>query len=490
MTLRLSWRRLSMVALGLAISAGAGMLTSVSPRVGVMAIAATGLVVLLFVSGSPVLAVLMMSATVDLLTRFKVGPISAMGLLTILYAFGSWFGWALRPRLTPGVTRAMVPLTLYLAWGAASAVIWYRPVVDGLQNLLAMAAFSGLLLLSAREAQSPTGSAADAAGPWFQNVGRVLAWASWVAGGFWMVSAAFGSHLGGLGIGTRTYALFALIGLAWFVAGWRTGSRISLLAAVGILILLALGLSRTALVVGLALFPLAQVRLNRLGGWLRLAVWGLLAAAILYVGISYVTPLQARFFQGDTSLHLFGLQINTEGRIAMWQVTWNSYLQSPWIGKGAGSAEVLINANFPGLGHPHNDYLRILHDYGLVGFALWFLGFVSLAWRSWRGWVDADDRGDPAGRVHLAAFLALVALMLSMLTDNVVSYVFVLAPAAILIGTSLGALGATVPAATADGGAAPPEVPTGRGAGVLLGARPRAAGGDGLATARQSVRSR
>lgn len=134
----------------------------------------------------------------------------------------------------------------------------------------------------------------------------------------------------------------------------------------------------------------------------------------------------------------------------MWETTLDSYRTAPWFGKGAGSVEELIERHYPGLGHPHNDYLRILHDAGLVGFLLWVGGFLALIWKTWRGWLVAAP-GDPAGRVHLAAGLALVAVALGMLTDNVIVYIFVMAPVAVVVGTSLGLLDAPASATEPTG---------------------------------------
>jgi len=50
-----------------------------------------------------------------------------------------------------------------------------------------------------------------------------------------------------------------------------------------------------------------------------------------------------------------------------------------WFGKGVGSSSILIDQYFPSLGHPHNDFLRVLYDYGAVGlgcFLVFLLGMV------------------------------------------------------------------------------------------------------------------
>lgn len=447
------WRRtgsgrlgLAMVGVCVVLGLLAAVLTALVPLAAAMAIAAVALGLVLLSTRSLVLSILLMSGAVDFLTRFGVGPISAMGLVTVLYAAGSWGLWLVRPTIPRALVTAVVPLGGYLFWAALTAALWYRPTVDGMQNLFVMAAFVGIIVLSASESRRGVERGANPAAA----MGRMLGVATWLAAGLWAATRLLGSALPLPFVGSRSFALFALVGVAWYVAGWRAGSRRSLLAGIGILTMVGLSLSRTALVVGMFLFPLAQVEMRRLSSWLRLALLGLVAGGLLYAAVWYIEPLHTRFFEGDTSLRIGGIGINTEGRMNMWETTLDSYRTAPWFGKGAGSVEELIERHYPGLGHPHNDYLRILHDAGLVGFLLWVGGFLALIWKTWRGWLVAAP-GDPAGRVHLAAGLALVAVALGMLTDNVIVYIFVMAPVAVVVGTSLGLLDAPASATEPTG---------------------------------------
>jgi len=52
-------------------------------------------------------------------------------------------------------------------------------------------------------------------------------------------------------------------------------------------------------------------------------------------------------------------------------------------------------------------------------------------------WVRSASNGSPDVRLHLAAFLSVVAVVLTMITDNVMIYVFVMAPLGVLVGASL-----------------------------------------------------
>ena len=61
----------------------------------------------------------------------------------------------------------------------------------------------------------------------------------------------------------------------------------------------------------------------------------------------------------------------------------------------------------PGMGHPHNDYLRQAHDYGVIGLGLWVWGMVALAVRMVRNARRPYALDDPLSLVHVSAALAL-----------------------------------------------------------------------------------
>lgn len=400
-----------------------------SPLVAMGIIGAIGGALAVGFSRSLVLAIVVVSGSADFLARFDAGPMSTMGMLTVLYSLGIWSIWLLRARSTPNNVLAVLPFMLFTTWGMMSLVLWYTPSISSAQNVLVIAAFLGLIFLCARDVV--TGDTD------LEAIGKAFGIATGLSIGLYLAGMVLPAALASYSIGTRTFALFILVALSWFIASWKTGSRKSLWIAILIIAMLGISLSRTAMVIALALFPLAQVRLNSIAGWFRMIFSGAGALALLYAAIWYIGPLHRRFFEGDTSLEIFGLKINAEGRVKAWEVTIDSFREAPWMGKGVGSSQAVIDTYFPWLNHPHNDYLRILHDYGMIGMALWAVGYIMLMAITWRAWQRADRRGDPRGRVHLAAFLALVAVALAMITDNVIVYIFVMAPLGILVGASL-----------------------------------------------------
>ncbi len=155
--------------------------------------------------------------------------------------------------------------------------------------------------------------------------------------------------------------------------------------------------------------------------------------------------MHERFFGHDASLSVGGVSINGEGRAEMWR-TLLDHLQGHYLlGNGVGAAGNLIDRYFENLGHPHNDFLRFLYDFGIFGLGWWlifkvvFIGTgIGMLRRCATPHAAARWGVDPRDfELHLAPLLALAAVIASMFSDNSVSYVFVMAPLAMLIGCSL-----------------------------------------------------
>jgi O-antigen ligase len=133
----------------------------------------------------------------------------------------------------------------------------------------------------------------------------------------------------------------------------------------------------------------------------------------------------------------------------MWAMLWDSAVREPVLGHGVATSSLMIDEYFPGLGHPHNDYLRFFHDLGLVGLGLWLAFHVYAVLVLFLRARAALRAGSPDQGYHVVATLGLVALGLTMFTDNTVSYAFVMLPLGVMVGCSLGRSRATVQAAPA-----------------------------------------
>ena len=104
------------------------------------------------------------------------------------------------------------------------------------------------------------------------------------------------------------------------------------------------------------------------------------------------------------------------GRTSIWQVGWYSFLQRPVIGWGVGGALQSYDTNFlsvfqkydTGWGMPpHNTYLHILIELGVVGFMLGSAAFVSILPQ-----LRGIERGDSLFDLRVALTASLVAIVM------------------------------------------------------------------------------
>lgn len=236
--------------------------------------------------------------------------------------------------------------------------------------------------------------------------------------------------------GPRSFALTALICLAAAVAYPHATARHSLRRWTPYLIavVIAASLSRTAAAVALLFLVVyfARARPGK-GNLLRTTVALCILSALTVGAIHYVPAVHDRVFGGDRAT-VSGFRLNTEGRTVLWRVVENQISTDPWLGHGTGAASDAIARAVPSLTQPHNDYLRLLDDNGIIGLSIWCLGFALL----FAGCLKRLRRAEgPESAVHLAALLSLLAVAISMTTDNTIVYPFVMLPVAVLVGASL-----------------------------------------------------
>lgn len=197
---------------------------------------------------------------------------------------------------------------------------------------------------------------------------------------------------------------------------------------------LATTLSRTALAISLFMFAFMVTRSRQLTKTRLLSTMIVLLLGAL-VGLKHFGALDRRFSSGDNAT-LFGISLNTSGRQSLWRATWDDSMHHLLFGRGVGSADRFVKANFPGIGHPHNDYLRLIHDFGIPGALLWAGAIILIlvgAWRRYRQALHHEDRA-----VHLAAVLGTSSILLAAFTDNLIISLPAMVPLGVLIGISHG----------------------------------------------------
>lgn len=159
---------------------------------------------------------------------------------------------------------------------------------------------------------------------------------------------------------------------------------------------------------------------------------GFLAASTAAI-LLQVPAIRYRFFE-DKEIPAFSQQdeiINTSGRAEIWYLTAMHAVEKPIWGHGTGAAEVFVTEEIPILNHPHNDYLRVYHDFGILGLGLFIAAWWGRVRRHFRMWRALD--GDPQlARPQMAAALAAISIVLAFTTDNPLLYVFVQIPTFLL----------------------------------------------------------
>ena len=79
----------------------------------------------------------------------------------------------------------------------------------------------------------------------------------------------------------------------------------------------------------------------------------------------------------------------------------------------------------------------LLHDYGIVGLMLFLLGLTNLIRWLWKTWRASRDTQGSEATFLLATLFLLIAIIVAMFTDNCLSYTYLIAPLAVMIGVSL-----------------------------------------------------
>ena len=197
--------------------------------------------------------------------------------------------------------------------------------------------------------------------------------------------SAIGMHANDLG---RLYAVaYALLLFVWDRTGGITRKTVLLASMGGVVIALLLTFSRGAFL-GFILVNLIYLfsRRNR-----KIM---LLALVLVPIGL-YLMPgaVLSRVEMGWGS----GANEVSAGRVEdIWMPLMGEIFDHPIFGNGIGAvmwAKAMIREQMFQVGHPHNAFLQIYLDMGIVGFVL-ILAFWANAWRGFRS-LSKDERVKP-----------------------------------------------------------------------------------------------
>jgi O-antigen ligase len=353
--------------------------------------------------------------------QVRIASFSATAIVAAFTGIASWTLVLMHRRVPASAGRLIAVFTAFLLVCTASAVLG-TVTRQGIQYIQVLFAALGAMALGAI-VRARVGESLD------DVIARCMRISSMVLIAAFAASGA-GAHVD---VAPRTSAIVALIGIGWFLAEHRAGRKRALWWALALLTAIAVSLSRSALVAGFILVAGTMIVASPRRR-LRTFVFGVLLISAGYWAITSWAPLHDRFFSGDLSLSVGGVTVNAEGRTYVWDVLWSEVPNDLLLGHGPGAASARSVALDPAFDQPHNDYLRIIYDYGLVGSALvvWFgLCVARLLKRAMRS-------GSPS-IAPLAARTAGLAILIVMITDNPLDYPFVMIPLGALVGLGLGA---------------------------------------------------
>ena len=257
----------------------------------------------------------------------------------------------------------------------------------------------------------------------------------WLHRFFWIFIAAAGVSTGllvtgqlsersGFAAGAITASLLA----AWYAAryaggDWRALVYWAVLAAVPVLANTRTGMVAVALTLPLTLAPLAMTK-------------RLIAAAVLVVaglGVFQMERIQNKMFysgQGTVADAVTGVldllkgeepvsqDFATSGRRYIYQALIDGLDEAYWLGHGANTTEA-ISLAFSEVAHPHNDWLRLRYEYGLLGMLLFILTMLGQVGHALRRLRRMPRQAAIFLWVGAGAFFPMALFMFS---DNVILY--------------------------------------------------------------------
>ena len=258
---------------------------------------------------------------------------------------------------------------------------------------------------------------------------------SWIFRFLWIFFAAAGgsngllvsgqlSEVTGFAAGAITASLLAV----WYAACYARGDVRALiywavLAAVPVLANTRTGMVAVAITLPLTLAPLSMIR-------------RLIAVAVLVVagmGVFQMERIQNKMFhsgQGTVSDAVTGVldllkgeekasqDFATTGRRYVSQALIDGLEEAYWLGHGANTTEA-ISLYIAGLTHPHNDWLRLRYEYGVLGMLLFVLTMLAQAGHALRRLRRMPPEAAIFLWVGVGAFLPMALFMFS---DNVILY--------------------------------------------------------------------
>ncbi|MEO1392258.1 MAG: O-antigen ligase family protein [Cyanobacteria bacterium J06634_5] len=432
------------VALAMVVGLAAGFLTGFSPILMVAAFVAIAVVIGFFSSFETViLCLLLVRSSLDVLSDYQIPGLLALGIdaLAILYVAAAiltqqpietdnfwWFflGWValkglwvvLLPLGGLGMDSALLSDSIR-EWIRLFSMVMVYLLVMQLKGKIPPQKLASILLLGLIV---PLSAAALQVVVPLSMLPDILVWDP---GDDFEIGARINGTLGH----PATFSTFTLLFLG--LTYWKLTQSVQKLPWLFLMGLLAFFLVASKSLTGLSMlvvfvFVLSVPRLNNASA---------LIGAILLVGSVFVlfgssefgqerfsslmnTPLLNRDLNWSRTILLSWRDGNSfNWRIAQWTFLVDAWREHPWLGNGIASSRYLTV--FDALAH--NDYIRALAEQGIVGLGL-FLVFLWAQVLRLVKLMSAATRNGGQWTFCLFLLALLVAMMLGMLTDNILTH--------------------------------------------------------------------
>jgi len=107
--------------------------------------------------------------------------------------------------------------------------------------------------------------------------------------------------------------------------------------------------------------------------------------------------------------------IRSSGRILLWGSLLDDLEGRYYFGAGSRNSYFLLKKEFVTIKEPHNDFIRIMYDYGIIGLTLYLLALFRI-------YKEVKKRSELNKLEKTLALSIITTFLIFMLTDNAINY--------------------------------------------------------------------
>jgi O-antigen ligase len=153
-------------------------------------------------------------------------------------------------------------------------------------------------------------------------------------------------------------------------------------------------------------------------------VFFIVVIIMIAIPIFYTERVQQKMFYSGkgtfTEMHPDNPDLATYGRNIIWEAMQIEIDMKPYFGHGTNASEPFIKMNFGISTHPHNDWLRLLFDYGYFGTVIFALSLIMQLLHMLK---RAKYSTGGTKILFYAGASTILSFVLFMFSDNIILYV-------------------------------------------------------------------